>query len=46
MIALAPEPSLQVQVGEAISIMAESDFPEKWNGLIDVRPPLFHSALG
>ena len=36
MIALAPEPSLQVQVGEAISIMAEHDFPDRWNGLIDV----------
>ncbi|KAK4706174.1 exportin-2 (importin alpha re-exporter), partial [Phenoliferia sp. Uapishka_3] len=35
MIALASEPSLQVQVGEAISIMAEADFPEQWKGLID-----------
>ncbi|KAK9453824.1 Cse1-domain-containing protein [Dipodascopsis uninucleata] len=28
-------PSLQVQLGEAISIMADSDFPERWQNLID-----------
>ncbi|KAK9467462.1 Cse1-domain-containing protein [Lipomyces arxii] len=27
--------SLQVQLGEAISIMADSDFPDKWDYLID-----------
>lgn len=36
MISLANEPALQVQIGEAISIMAEADFPEKWEGLIEV----------
>ncbi|KAM0752941.1 putative importin-alpha export receptor [Meredithblackwellia eburnea MCA 4105] len=35
MIQLAHEPALQVQVGEAISIMAQSDFPEQWKDLID-----------
>jgi exportin-2 (importin alpha re-exporter) len=37
MISLASEPALQVQIGEAIAIMAESDFPEQWESLIDVR---------
>lgn len=27
-------PNLQVQVGEAISVIAESDFPDRWNNLI------------
>lgn len=37
MLSLSSEHSLQVQLGEAISIMAEADFPEKWEGLIEVR---------
>ncbi|KAK9452092.1 Cse1-domain-containing protein [Limtongia smithiae] len=28
-------PSLQVQLGEAISIMADSDFPDRWQRLLD-----------
>ncbi|ORY84121.1 putative importin-alpha export receptor [Leucosporidium creatinivorum] len=35
MISLSSEPALQVQIGEAIAIMAESDFPEQWESLID-----------
>ncbi|GAA5824131.1 hypothetical protein JCM5353_006154 [Sporobolomyces roseus] len=35
MISLSSEPALQVQVGEAIAIMAEADFPDNWQGLID-----------
>ena len=30
---------LQVQLGEAISIIADSDFYVRWNTLIDVRDP-------
>jgi exportin-2 (importin alpha re-exporter) len=29
-------PSIQVQLGEAISIMADSDFPDRWQNLVDV----------
>ena len=36
MISLSSEPALQVQIGEAIAIMAEADFPEQWETLIDV----------
>lgn len=32
-------PSLQVQLGEAISIIADSDFYVKWDTLVDVRYP-------
>lgn len=42
MIALSNEPALQVQIGEAIAIMAESDFPDQWNDLIEVRPHTRH----
>ncbi|BGP55866.1 hypothetical protein JCM8202_002291 [Rhodotorula sphaerocarpa] len=35
MISLSGEPALQIQVGEAIAIMAESDFPDQWDNLID-----------
>ncbi|KAI5479889.1 importin-alpha export receptor [Pseudohyphozyma bogoriensis] len=35
MIALSSEPALQVQIGEAISIMAAADFPDNWEGLVD-----------
>ena len=27
---------LQAQIGEGLSTIASSDFPEKWEGLIDV----------
>ncbi|MBZ6433436.1 MAG: hypothetical protein LBE64_20915 [Acinetobacter pittii] len=37
MISLSGEPALQVQIGEAIAIMAESDFPDQWDSLIEVR---------
>lgn len=37
-------PALQVQLGEAISIIAESDFWERWDTLIDVDTPS-HRAL-
>ena len=37
MIQLAETPNLQVQVGEAIAVMAESDFPLKWPDLVNVR---------
>lgn len=30
-------PALQVQLGEAISIIAESDFWRRWDTLIDVH---------
>lgn len=30
-------PNLQVQLGEATSIIAESDFFERWDTLVDVR---------
>ncbi|KAM0791591.1 hypothetical protein ACM66B_006034 [Microbotryomycetes sp. NB124-2] len=35
MISLAQEPALQVQIGEAIAIMAHADFPDQWQNLID-----------
>ncbi|GAA5967687.1 hypothetical protein JCM11641_005736 [Rhodosporidiobolus odoratus] len=35
MIPLSGEPALQVQIGEAIAIMAEADFPDQWNNLVD-----------
>ncbi|GAA5958061.1 hypothetical protein JCM21900_003574 [Sporobolomyces salmonicolor] len=35
MIALSAEPALQVQIGEAIAIMAEADFPDQWENLVD-----------
>ena len=46
MISLSSEPALQVQVGEAIAIMAEADFPDNWQGLIDVSdyPVRIHLA--
>lgn len=36
MLSLANESALQIQIGEAISIMAKADFPENWEGLIEV----------
>ncbi|GJN90916.1 hypothetical protein Rhopal_003930-T1 [Rhodotorula paludigena] len=35
MISLSGEQALQVQVGEAIAIMAHADFPDQWDGLVD-----------
>ncbi|GAA5865792.1 hypothetical protein JCM8547_002779 [Rhodosporidiobolus lusitaniae] len=35
MIALSGEPALQVQIGEAIAIMAEADFPDQWDNLVE-----------
>jgi len=40
MIQLANSPNLQVQVGEAIAVMAQSDFPLEWGDLVNVR--LYH----
>lgn len=36
MIGLSNEPNLQVQIGEAITIIAQADFPQDWQGLVDV----------
>ena len=36
MIGLADQPALQIQIGEAISVMAAADFPEEWSDLVDV----------
>jgi exportin-2 (importin alpha re-exporter) len=30
-------PSIQTQLGEAISVIADSDFWERWDTLVDVR---------
>ncbi|GAA96918.1 uncharacterized protein L969DRAFT_96811 [Mixia osmundae IAM 14324] len=35
MISLSALPALQIQLGEAISLIAESDFPEHWSELFD-----------
>ncbi|KAK9239017.1 Cse1-domain-containing protein [Lipomyces kononenkoae] len=32
---ISQPPTIQVQLGEAISIMADSDFPERWQNLVD-----------
>lgn len=37
MIQLSDAPNLQVQVGEAIAVMAETDFPLNWPDLVNVR---------
>lgn len=44
MMALAGEPALQVQIGESISLMAETDFPQEWDNLIDVRCFLLNNS--
>ena len=31
--------TIRAQIAEAVSLIAELDFPEKWDTLIDVRPP-------
>src|ERR1700691_305165 len=42
MIALSnpADKTIRAQIAEAVSLIAELDFPEKWDTLIDVRPPL------
>ncbi|KAK4047944.1 importin-alpha export receptor [Microbotryomycetes sp. JL221] len=35
MISLANEPTLQIQIAQAIAIMARADFPDQWSTLID-----------
>ena len=37
MIALASQGALQIQIGEAISLIATHDFPTQWGELVDVR---------
>ncbi|KAK9371349.1 Cse1-domain-containing protein [Lipomyces kononenkoae] len=32
---ISQPPSIQVQLGEAISIMSDSDFPDRWQNLVD-----------
>lgn len=34
---ISQPPSIQPQLGEAISTIAESDFYERWEGLVPVR---------
>lgn len=41
MIQLSNSPNLQIQIIESISIIAQADFPESWDTLIDVRYPLY-----
>jgi hypothetical protein len=41
MIQLSGSPNLQVQVGEAIAVMAEWDFPLQWGDLVNVS--CFHA---
>jgi len=36
---ISVEPNLQAQLGEAISIIAESDFWVRWDTLVDVSLP-------
>lgn len=38
MIQLSNAPNIQVQVGEAIAVMAEWDFPLQWGDLVNVCP--------
>jgi len=33
---LSSQPSIQKQLSEAISIIAENDFPQQWEGLLPV----------
>ena len=35
---------LQAQVGEGLATIAEIDFPDQWNGLVDVSAALFSSC--
>ena len=32
-------PSIQAQLGDAVSVIADSDFWERWDTLVDVRIP-------
>ena len=34
---ISAPPAIQYQLGEAISIIADSDFWERWDTLVDVR---------
>ena len=36
---ISVEPNLQSQLGEAISLIADSDFWQRWNTLVDVSLP-------
>lgn len=39
-------PGLRVQVGEAVALVAEREFPDRWEGLIDVSAlPALGSTL-
>lgn len=35
-------PTIQAQLGEAISVIADSDFYERWDTLVDVRNHIHH----
>lgn len=35
---ISSPPTIQTQLGEAISIIADSDFWERWDTLVKVRP--------
>lgn len=48
MIQLSNSPNIQVQVGEAIAVMAEWDFPLQWGDLVNVCPlhlPAIHFRI-
>lgn len=36
--------ALQVQLTEALTLIASSDFPEKWDSLVQVMPNLLHTV--
>lgn len=38
-------PAIQAQLGEAVSIIADSDFPERWDTLVDVSSHPLSPAL-
>lgn len=44
MIQLSGVPNIQVQVGEAIAVVAEADFPYEWVDLVDVSISLSASS--
>lgn len=37
-------PGIQTQLGEAVSAIADSDFWERWDTLVDVSSPFFFFA--
>ena len=46
MLALAAQGALQIQIGEAISLIATTDFPAQWGELVDVSlSAKFHFAI-